>query len=135
MQIEHVAIAVGDLGSVLPAYRALLDREEAGREVVESEGVEVVFFEVGETRIELLKPIADESPVARFLDRHGPGLHHITFEVADLDAALRRCREAGLETVGEAPRPGAGGRQVAFLHPATTGGVLIELSGPPPEAR
>lgn len=127
-RLEHVAIAVEDLDTAVALYTTVLGRPESGREVVESEQVRIAFFEVGGPRLELLEPTAGDSPVGRFLERRGPGLHHIALEVGDLDAALERCRAAELQTVGEAPRPGAGGRRVAFLHPASTGGVLVELS-------
>ncbi len=127
-RLEHVAIAVSDLDAAVAVYSALLGRPESGREVVESEQVQVAFFDLGDARLELLEPTAPDSPVGRFLERRGPGLHHIALEVTDIDAALERCRAAGLQTVGEAPRRGAGGRRVAFIHPAGSGGVLLELS-------
>ncbi len=127
-RLEHVAIAVSDLDAAVAVYSALLGRPESGREVVESEQVQVAFFDLGDARLELLEPTAPDSPVGRFLERRGPGLHHIALEVTDIDAALERCRAAGLQTVGEAPRHGAGGRRVAFIHPAGSGGVLLELS-------
>ena len=130
-RIEHVAIAVDDLETAVAVFASILGTAEAGREIVESEQVEIAFFDLAGARIELLEPTAANSPVGRFLKSRGTGLHHIALEVPDLDAALERCRAAGLETVGEAPRPGAGGRRVAFLHPRTTGGVLLELSERP----
>lgn len=129
-RLEHVAIAVPDLESALGFFRSILARPESGREVIESEGVRVAFFDLGGARLELMEPIGDDSPIARFLDRRGPGLHHLAVEVPDIESAIARCREAGLETVGDAPRDGAGGRRVAFLHPRTASGVLIELSQP-----
>jgi methylmalonyl-CoA/ethylmalonyl-CoA epimerase len=130
IRLEHVAIAVEDLDAAVAIYRAILGRAESGCELVESEQVRVAFFELGESRVELLEPTADDSPVGRFLERRGPGLHHVTFETPDIEAALERCRALGLETVGAAPRPGAGGRLVAFLDPSGTGGVLVELTQP-----
>lgn len=127
VKLDHVAIAVSNLDAAVPLYTALLNRSPAGRERVPSEGVEVVFFDIGAARIELLQPTAPDSPVARFLSGRGPGLHHITLEVPDLADALARCRAQGMAPVGEAPRTGAGGRQVAFLDPKTTAGLLIEL--------
>lgn len=126
-RLEHVAIAVKDLDAAVAVYSAVLGRPASGRETVESEQVRIAFFDVGETRLELLEPTASDSPLGRFLERRGPGLHHIALEVGDIAAALERCRAAGLTTVGEAPRPGAAGRRVTFLHPAGTGGVLLEL--------
>jgi methylmalonyl-CoA epimerase len=125
--LDHVAIAVEDLNAAIPLYTALLGHAPSGRERVESEGVDVAFFDAGPARLELLMPTGPDTPVGRFLSRRGPGLHHITLRVPDLSTALARCRAAGLETVGAAPRRGAGGRAVAFLDPHTTGGLLIEL--------
>ena len=129
-RLEHVAIAVSDLESALRRFRSILARPESGDEVVESEGVRVAFFDLGGARLELMEPVGEDSPIARFLERRGPGLHHLAVEVPDIESAIARCREAGLETVGEAPRDGAGGRRVAFLHPRSASGVLIELSQP-----
>lgn len=128
IRLDHVAIAVEDLDAAVSIYSKILGRDESGREQTESEQVRIAFFELANTRIELLEPTTPESPVGRFLSRRGPGLHHITLAVADLDAALDRCRSAGLQPVGEAPRRGAGGRRVAFLHPRGIGGVLVELA-------
>lgn len=129
-RLEHVAIAVPDLEAAVQVYTAVLGRAAAGREEVESEGVRVAFFELDGPRLELLEPTGADTTIGRFLERHGPGLHHLAIEVPEIEAAIERCRAAGLETVGEAPRKGAGGRKVAFLHPGGTGGVLLELSEP-----
>ncbi len=126
-RLEHVAIAVEDLEAAVAIYNAVLGRPAAGRETVESEQVRIAFFDLGDARLELLEPTAADSPVGRFLEGRGPGLHHIALEVGDIEAALERCRAAGLAPIAEAPRPGAGGRRVAFIHPAGTGGVLLEL--------
>ncbi|UCC82367.1 MAG: methylmalonyl-CoA epimerase [Gemmatimonadota bacterium] len=127
-RLEHVAIAVTDLDAAVAVYNAVLGRPATGREVVESEQVRIAFFDLGDSRLELLEPTVADSPVGRFLARRGPGLHHIALEVGDIEAALERCQAAGLAPIGEAPRRGAGGRRIAFLHPAGTGGVLLELS-------
>ena len=127
-RLEHVAIAVEDLEAAVAIFSAILGRPDGGRERVESEQVRIAFFDLGGCRLELLEATANDSPVGRFLKRRGPGIHHIALEVANIDDALERCRAAGLQTVGEAPRPGAGGRRVAFLHPTSTGGILVELS-------
>lgn len=129
-RLEHVAIAVEELDAAVSVYSAVLGRPDSGREVVELEQVRIAFFKLGDSRLELLEPTAKESPVGRFLERRGPGLHHIAIEVPDIESALQRCRAAGLQTVGQAPRRGADGRRVAFLHPGSTGGVLLELSEP-----
>jgi methylmalonyl-CoA/ethylmalonyl-CoA epimerase len=129
-RLEHVAIAVEDLDAAVSVYSAILGQPDSGREFVESEQVRIAFFELGDSRLELLEPTAEDSPVGRFLRRRGPGLHHIALELPDIESALERCRAAGLDTVGETPRRGAGGRRVAFLHPGSSGGVLLELSEP-----
>lgn len=131
VRIEHIAIAVSDLETAVSTFASILGLPASGRETVESEQVKVAFFDVGTVRIELLEPTGRDSPVGRFLERRGPGLHHIALEVDDIEAALERCRLADIEAVGEAPRRGAGGRRVAFLHPRTTGGTLLELSESP----
>ncbi len=100
-------------------------------ETVESEGVRVAFLAAGESRLELLEPLRPDSPVARFLDRRGEGIHHVTFEVDHLRAFLERARGAGVEVLDPGPRPGAGGSRVAFLHPRSCGGILVELSETP----
>ncbi len=128
VRIEHIAIAVPDLEAAVSTFSSILGLSDSGRETVESEQVRVAFFDVGAARIELLEPTSDESPVGRFLKRRGPGLHHIALEVDDIEVALERCRAAGIESIGEAARSGAGSRRVAFLHPGTTGGTLLELS-------
>jgi methylmalonyl-CoA/ethylmalonyl-CoA epimerase len=133
-RIEHVAIAVDDLETAVSVFASILGTPDSGRETVESEQVKIAFFDLAGARIELLEPTASDSPVGRFLESRGTGLHHIALEVPDIDAALDRCRAAGLETVGEAPRTGAGGRRVTFLHPSSTGGVLLELSERPKPA-
>ena len=133
-RIEHVAIAVDDLETAVDVFATILGAPDSGRETVESEQVKLAFFDLAGARIELLEPTASDSPVGRFLKSRGTGLHHIALEVPDIDAALDRCRAAGIETVGAAPRPGAGGRRVAFLHPSSTGGVLLELSERPKPA-
>jgi methylmalonyl-CoA/ethylmalonyl-CoA epimerase len=126
-RLEHIAIAVDNLEAAVSVIASILGRPDSGRETVKSEQVNVAFFELDGPRIELLEPTTEDSAVGRFLERRGPGLHHIALEVHDIEAALARCRAAGVETVGKAPRAGAGGSRVAFLHPGSTGGVLIEL--------
>lgn len=119
-------MAVQDLDEALAFYRAVLG-VGAGATVV-ADGADVATIALGQTDIELLAPREPASPIARFLERRGPGIHHICYRVADLDEALRRCREAGYRTVDQAPRPGAYGRRIAFLHPKATAGILIELT-------
>lgn len=127
-RIDHVGIAVEALADAEPLFRALLGEGPDRREQVPGEGVEVSFFGGGPGRVELLEPVRDDSPVGRFLDRHGPGVHHVCLRVGDLEAALRRAGDEGAEPIPPPIRRGAGGSRVAFLHPRSTGGVLVELT-------
>jgi len=133
--LDHLGIAVRSLEARLPFWADALALDVAGIETVESEGVKVAFLTVGRSRIELLEPISKDSPVGRFVERRGEGIHHVTLAVDDLAAALARLRAAKVDIVGQAPRDGAEGRRVAFLHPASTGGVLVELVEPRGRAR
>ncbi len=126
-KIDHLGIAVNSLESAIPLYAAVLGENPTGREEVPSEGVRVAFFGRGDGRVELLEPTGDDSPIAAFLDRRGPGLHHVCLSVADLEETVLRAEEAGAILVPPGIRSGAEGRRVAFLHPRTAGGVLIEL--------
>lgn len=128
--IDHIGIAVNSLADAVPAFSALLGTNSRGEEDVPSEGVRVAFFGEGAGRIELLEAMGPDSPVARFLEKRGEGVHHVCLAVDDLEAALDRAEAAGLRVLDPRIRPGAGGRRVAFLHPKTTSGVLIELSEP-----
>jgi len=125
--LDHVAVAVPSLPEALALFQRLVGGDATPPERVEAQGVDVAFLGPGPVRLELLAPTRPDSPVARFLARRGPGLHHLAYAVPDLDAALARCRTLGFEPVDPAPRPGAGGHLVAFLHPRTTAGVLVEL--------
>lgn len=125
--LDHVGIAVHSLDESLPTFESITGGKGYGRERVESQGVEVVFVGEGEGRIELLAPTRDDSGVARFLARRGPGMHHLCYRVASVADELERYRAAGAQLIDEAPRPGAAGHLVAFIHPKSTGGVLIEL--------
>jgi methylmalonyl-CoA/ethylmalonyl-CoA epimerase len=124
--LRHIGIAVRSLQERVPLYRAL-GLEVSGGEDVHAEMVRVAFFAAGETRIELLEPTAPESPVARFIARRGEGLHHICFEVDDIRATMKELARQGFQLLSEEPRAGANGTQVCFVHPRSTGGVLIEL--------
>lgn len=128
-KIDHLGIACSDLAASERLFGLLLGTESTGREVVESEGVEVSFFQVGESRFELLSPTHEGSPIQSALTKRGEGIHHVAISVDDIDAEVARLTEAGFRFVGEAPRPGAGGHRVAFLHPKSAGGILVELSG------
>lgn len=131
-RLDHVGIAVRSLTERVPLYKDLLGLPLVDEEDVPTERVRVAFLGAGETHVELLEPLGGEGPIADFLAKHGEGIHHICFEVADIEAVLGRVRDAGLNVIGEAPRRGAGGRRVAFLHPRSGGGVLIEISERPP---
>lgn len=126
-KLDHIAIAVNSLKDGLAFWADALGLEAAGLETVESERVRVAFLPVGASRIELLEPTADDSPIAGFLDKRGPGLHHVTLRVDDVAALIERLRARGVEVLGDGVRPGAGGTKVAFLHPRSTGGTLVEL--------
>ena len=130
-RLAHVGIAVRSLAEKTALYRDVLGIPLTHEEVVPSERVRVAFFDSGETHVELLEPVDGGGPIAEFLERRGEGIHHLCFEVDDIEAALKRVRAAGMTVIGEAPRPGAEGRQVAFLHPRSSGGVLIEISERP----
>ena len=132
--LDHIGIAVSSLDERLPFYRDLLGMPRIRDEDLPGERVRVAFLGGGQTHVELLEPLGGEGPIADFLKKRGEGIHHLCFAVDDIDAALARAREAGVMVIGEAPRPGAGGRRVAFLHPKSTGGILIELSEAPRES-
>lgn len=125
-RIAHVGVAVPDLDSALAFYRDVLGLEPHPPEI--ADGATIVALSFGESEVELLAPIEPESPIARFLARRGPGIHHICYRVPDLDAALAACRRAGYRLVDETPRRGAAGRRIAFVHPKATAGILIELT-------
>lgn len=126
-RIDHVGIAVDDLEGAVERYRRLFGIEPAHREIVESQGVEEVLFALGDSFVQLLGALRPDTPVGRFLERRGPGLHHVGYLVEDLDESLRRLRAEGVRLIDEAPRPGSRGALIAFVHPADLGGVLVEL--------
>lgn len=126
--IDHVGIAVDSLEEARPLWSAVLGENAVEEEEVPDEGVRVAFFGEGSGRVELLEATGADTPVGRFLERRGPGLHHLCLRVPDLEAAVERAREAGAELLPPGIRRGAGGHRVAFLHPSSTGGVLLELS-------
>ena len=125
-RIAHIGIAVHALAELLPFYRDVLGMPEVPLD--DADGARIAGLAAGESLVELLEAEAPDSPIARFVAKRGPGIHHICFAVDDLDGTLLRCREAGLRLIDETPRIGAEGKRIAFLHPATTGGVLVELS-------
>lgn len=127
MMIEHIGIAVPSLDKAIEPYRDCLGLEVSGREDVEDQGVRVALLRVGESRIELLEPSHEDSPVGRFLRKHGPGIHHLAVRVDDIDDSLRRLRAAGVRLIDDTPRQGAAGTRIAFIHPSSMNGVLLEL--------
>jgi methylmalonyl-CoA/ethylmalonyl-CoA epimerase len=133
-KIDHVGIAVRDLEAAVGAYTRLTGVEPAHRQRVESDGIEAVMFEVGESRIELLGSTRDDSKIANFLAKRGGGLHHVAYGVRDVQESLDHFAALGLELLDACPRRGAAGRLVAFLHPSAAGGVLTELCQPDPQA-
>jgi methylmalonyl-CoA/ethylmalonyl-CoA epimerase len=128
VRVDHVGVAVARLDEALRLYRDVLGFILEGREVLEDLHLEVAFLSAGGTPFELLQPLLGERVISRYIEKRGAGMHHVCFEVADIEKALETCRANGLEPVDPTPRPGGRGRLVAFLHPRGTGGVLIELS-------
>src|SRR5216117_71318 len=126
-EIDHVAIAVRDLEGAVDYYRATYGLEPVHREVVEKDGVEEVLLRVAESYIQLLTPIRDDSPVAKYLDKKGEGIHHVGYRVDDCGVALQAVKDGGGQVIDEQPRPGSRGTTVAFVHPKTAFGTLIEL--------
>lgn len=129
-RIDHIGIAVTDLDAAVALYGGCFDMAEQHRETVEEQGVEAVLLEVGEGHIELIRPLAPDNGVGKFIERNGEGMHHVAYQVDDIDAALERVREAGLRLIDETPRTGIRNSRVAFLHPKSTGGVLTEIVEP-----
>ena len=126
VRISHVGIALAALDEAIPFYREILGLEPVP--VSHSDGARIEAFQAGESLVELLESSDAASPIGKFVARRGPGIHHICFAVPDLDGVLARCRAAGIRLIDEEPRIGAEGRRIAFLHPSSTGGILIELS-------
>jgi methylmalonyl-CoA/ethylmalonyl-CoA epimerase len=129
-RIDHIGIAVADLEAAIAVHQEIYGMAMAHRETVVEQGVEAVLFDVGENHVELLRPLGDDTPVGRFLERRGPGLHHVAYQVGDLDAALARLREEGVRMIDSVPRTGIRGSRVAFMHPSSSGSVLTELVEP-----
>lgn len=127
MKIDHLGIAVRSISDSLAFYREALGLDMAATETVEDQGVRVALLPVGESRIELLEPFSEETPVGRFIARRGEGLHHICYEVDNLASRIDELRSSGVRLLDGYPRVGAEGKLVAFLHPASANGVLVEL--------
>ena len=125
-RVAHIGIAVTSIDAALGFYRDVLGLEPGRPETVD--GATIVAVPLGDVQVELLEPGDPGGPVAKFLARRGPGIHHVCYRVPDLDRALERCRAAGFRLIDDVPRIGAGGRRIAFLHPKTTAGILLELT-------
>jgi methylmalonyl-CoA/ethylmalonyl-CoA epimerase len=129
-RIDHIGVAVIDLDAAIALHERTYGMVVAHRETVEEQGVEAVLLDVGENHVELLRPLADDTPVGKFLAKRGPGLHHVAYQVADISVALARLREDGVRMIDTVPRSGIRGSRVAFLHPSASGSVLTELVEP-----
>ena len=129
-RIDHIGIAVEELDAAIALHEGAYGMEVVHRETVAEQGVEAVLLDVGENHVELLAPLGPDTPVGKFLAKKGPGLHHVAYRVADIDAALGELRAAGLRLIDETPRTGIRSSRVAFLHPSATGGVLTEIVEP-----
>ena len=126
-KINHIGIAVKNIENAVPFYRDALGMDFEGTEEVAEQKVRVAFLQIGESRIELLEPTAPDSPVAKFLEKNGEGIHHLAYEVEDLEAALAELENKDIRLIDRTPRRGAHGASIAFLHPKASGGVLTEL--------
>ena len=129
-RIDHVGLAVADLEEAIDLHVNVYGLPLVHRETVAEQGVEAVLLDVGENHIELLAPLSDDTPVGKFLAKRGPGLHHVAYQVEDIESVLRTLRDQGLRLIDETPRTGIRQSQVAFLHPSASGGVLTELVQP-----
>ncbi len=128
LKVEHIGIAVKSLSTAIPLFEKLLNTPCYKTEEVATEGVTTAFFRQGESKIELLEAARDDSPIARFIDKKGEGMHHIAFEVADIHAEMERLQQEGFVLINAEPKPGADNKLVCFLHPKSTNGILIELT-------
>lgn len=126
-KIEHIGIAVKDINVSIPIYEKLLGSKCYKLEEVESEGVKTAFFRVGESKIELLEATSNDSPIAKFILKKGEGIHHISFEVTDIEEEIKRLEKDGFELINKTTKEGADNKIIAFLHPKSTSGVLVEL--------
>lgn len=129
-RIDHVGVAVADLEAAVSVYEKTLGMALAHRETVASQGVEAALLDVGEGHVELLRPLADDTPIGRHLARRGPGLHHVAYAVADIEATLAELASQGVELIDAEPRTGIRDSRVAFVHPRSMGGVLTEIVEP-----
>ena len=133
LRVDHIAVAVPDLETALQFYRDTLGMRVIAVEIVESEGVKVAKLDAGNTHIELLEPLSGDTAVGKFLTKRGSGLHHVCFGVPDIEKRMDCLNSDGVRMINQEPKKGAGGARIAFVHPASTGGVLLEISQPPPD--
>lgn len=126
-KIEHLGIAVKSIEKSARVYEALLGKPSFKTEIVESEGVSTMFFQIGESKIELLEATKPDSPIAKFIEKKGEGIHHIAYDVNDIEVELERLKGEGFDLIHLTPKDGADNKRIAFLHPKSTGGVLVEL--------
>mgnify|MGYP000088404825 CR=1 FL=1 len=126
-KIEHIGLAVSDLEAAIATYTKLFGAPPYKQEKVETQGVQTVFFKMGESKIELLAATAPESPIAKFISKKGPGVHHIAYAVRDIEACIEHFKNQGFSPLSEAPVPGADAKKIVFLHPKDTHGTLVEL--------
>jgi methylmalonyl-CoA/ethylmalonyl-CoA epimerase len=129
-RIDHIGVATDDLDGAVALYEGTLGMPVAHRETVESQGVEAVLLDVGEGHVELLRPLGPDTPIGKYLERRGPGLHHVAYAVDDIEGVLGSLKEAGVELIDSEPRTGIRDSRVAFVHPRSTGGVLTEIVEP-----
>jgi methylmalonyl-CoA/ethylmalonyl-CoA epimerase len=129
-RIDHIGVATDDLDGAVALYEDTLGMPVAHRETVESQGVEAVLLDVGDGHVELLRPLGPDTPIGKYLERKGPGLHHVAYAVDDIDKVLSGLKEAGIELIDSEPRTGIRDSRVAFVHPRSTGGVLTEIVEP-----
>ncbi|HWH92584.1 MAG TPA: methylmalonyl-CoA epimerase [Baekduia sp.] len=129
-RIDHVGVAVEDLDASIALYELTYNMKLVHRETVAEQGLEAVLLDVGENHVELLAPLGPDTPVGRFLAKSGPGIHHVAYQVTDVDAVLEQLKTSGMRLIDQVPRAGIRGSRVAFLHPAASGGVLTEIVEP-----
>jgi methylmalonyl-CoA epimerase len=129
-RIDHIGVAVAEIEPALEVYRDRFELEVAHREVVQEQGVEALLLDVGENHVELLAPLSEDTPVGRYLAKNGPGLHHVAYQVDDIEATLEQLKAAGVQMIDEQPRTGIRGSRVAFMHPRSGAGVLTEIVEP-----
>ena len=130
-KIDHIGIAVSSIENSLPFYTNILNLQLEGIEEVESENVKVAFINIGESKLELLEPLSPESPIAKFIEKRGEGIHHVALGVSSIEARIQDMKENGIRMLADEPKLGAGGAKIAFMHPKSTGSVLYELCEKP----